>query len=254
MGRAQANAGANLAGAAGATLGGIAASPADVEAQRALDTGAAEGEQLGREAALGGTQQALQAARTSGLNKGQAALTAGQQAGNLYTEGRQAGTQMGTQAYQTAQDQRIGAAGGQAAAGGVQANAGGTIGGIGTAARGQGAAETSTLMGGIGGIASAGLGLLSDRRAKVGIEGADTLDEAAQTIEPKKYAYRGDGTERTGVIAQDVEKVNPENVVETPEGKAIDVAAQTGTNAARISEAGRRIAELEKIVKGRKYV
>ena len=49
-----------------------------------------------------------------------------------------------------------------------------------------------------------------------------------------------------------MEKVNPENVVDTAAGKVIDVAKQTGTNTARLSEAARRIQQLERMIGGRR--
>lgn len=232
---------ANAAG----TLGGIATQDPNAIAQQAIASGQQAGEQIGRENATVGTQQALQAARTAGVNKGQAALVGGQQAGNLFTQGRQQGQGLGTGAYQTARGQNIGAATGQAQAAGVQ-------GGIGGQQGAAGAAQQGSFLSGLGGLATAGLGLLSDEEAKKEIKDSSTLDEAAEKIPPKDFKYKDGGGERTGVLAQDVEKVNPENIVDTPAGKVIDVAKQTGTNTARLSEAARRIQQLERMIGGRR--
>lgn len=67
---------------------------------------------MGQQAAQLGTQQAMQAARTAGLNKGQAALEGGQQAGQLFTRGQMQGQGLGMGAYgQGAQTQLGGALG-----------------------------------------------------------------------------------------------------------------------------------------------
>ena len=48
--------------------------------------------------------------------------------------------------------------------------------------------------------------------------------------------------------APPIEKVVPENVVETPAGKAVDTRKQTLSNTAWLMEAAKRIRELEKKV------
>jgi hypothetical protein len=99
---------------------------------------------MGQQAATMGTQEATQAARTAGLNKGQAALEGSQQAGKLYTQGQQAGQGMGMQAY------------GQGAAN--QTNAATNLGNLGTAqyaggsgAMQQGNSASGALLSGVGG-------------------------------------------------------------------------------------------------------
>jgi len=78
-------------------------------AAQAGQAGQALGNQMGQQAATQGTQEATQAARTAGVNKGQAALLGGQQAGNLYTAGQQAGQGMGMQAYEQGANQQLAA-------------------------------------------------------------------------------------------------------------------------------------------------
>lgn len=207
-------------------------------AAEAGQAGQALGEQMGRTAATQGTQAATQAARTQGINKGQAALLGGQQAGQLFTQGQTAGQGMGMGAYDTAAQRRL-------AATQLKSN-------IGQAEQGAGRQGQQDALSGLGGLASAGLGLLSDENAKKDIEDSASLDKASAEIPPKDFKYKEGGGEHTGVLAQDVEKVNPENVKDTPEGKMIDVAKQTGTNTARISEAGARIKRLEQMMMARR--
>ena len=97
------------------------------------------GEQMGRTAATQGTQAATQAARTSGVNKGQAALLGGQQAGQAFTQGQQSGELIGTQLGSSNYNQ---AAGRQLQSIGQEA-------GIGTGQQAAGRQTGQDLMGGI---------------------------------------------------------------------------------------------------------
>lgn len=80
--------------------------------------------------------------------------------------------------------------------------------------------QQQALMGGLFGLGSAGI-LASDVRLKKDIE---PVGEAGGH---KVYAYhykheRPDEPKRVGVMAQEVERTNPDAVVETPVGKAVD--------------------------------
>lgn len=64
-------------------------------------------------------------------------------------------------------------------------------------------------MGGLFGLASAGIGLFSDRRVKTGIKRVGTLDNGLPVY---SYQYVWGGPVHIGVMAQDVEAVNPDAV------------------------------------------
>ncbi len=253
LGKAQATQGAAYDKGAASSMGANAAEMA-ANADATARKQAAEN-------ATAASQNVLQGARTSGLNAGQAAQLAGQSVGGAYTGGLQAGrdqyaqnTQMFANQGNTkaglglqGNQQAIGAAGQQ---GQLALGQGNLALGQGTLAQGQanaGQQQGKDFWGGITGLATAGLGLLSDERAKEDIKDSSKLDEAAEKIAPKEYSYKdGDGGKELGVIAQDVEKVMPQNVKDTPQGKVIDVARQTGSNTALLMEVARRLRALEK--------
>jgi hypothetical protein len=123
--------GYDTAGKAAQGAAGIAGKGAGQFAQEAGQAGQALGEQMGQTAATQGAQQATQAARTAGVNKGQAAMLGGQQAGNLYTQGQQAGQGMGMNAYGQGANTQLGGVNAQTAASGAQTQAGAATGQIG---------------------------------------------------------------------------------------------------------------------------
>ncbi len=233
-GKTQKKAGTEQMNQAAATAGGIAGTSEADQMAAAQKASAGLAEQQGQTAATQGSRAALRSARTSGLNAGQAALTSGQQAGDLYTGAYQGGINAGMDRYGNATDRRLAAAGQQGAIGQAQQQAG--------QKQGQGFWQ------GVGNVAGVAANLLSDREAKTDIRDAETVDRAADAIPSKTFRYKSGGGPHVGVIAQDVERVIPENVHETPAGKAIDVAKQTGTNTAWILEAVRRLRDVERKV------
>lgn len=70
-------------------------------------------------------------------------------------------------------------------------------------------ASSQAKMGGLFGLASAGIGLLSDRRAKTNIRRVGKLDNGLPV-----YSYRYNGQEQThiGLMADEVQKIHPEAV------------------------------------------
>jgi hypothetical protein len=97
----------------------------------------------------------------------------------------------------------------------------------------------------------------SDRRLKTEIEGGDY--EANRAIDGiRAYTYRYEdpkhGTARElGVMAQDLETAGLGHViVETSEGKKVDVASLVTANTAMIAALGKRVAELEAELAGKK--
>lgn len=228
---------------ASGVLGGAANIGGAQYAQQAGQAGQALGQQMGTDAATIGTQKATQAARTQGLNKGQAAITGAGQAGNLFTQGQTSGQGMGMNAY------------GQGA--GNQINAATNLGGIGTAnaeqagKSGQAATQAGgSLLGAIG-------GLMSDEDSKEDIQKSPDIDDILSRVRPVSYKYKegegqGDG-EHVGVIAQDLEKTPmKENVVDTPAGKMINGPMQEGSNLNLIVQLAGRIRELEDQIRGGK--
>jgi hypothetical protein len=92
--------------------------------------------------------------------------------------------------------------------------------------------------------------LFSDERLKSNIKGGDkAARKALETLAAKTYTYKserhGKG-EQLGIIAQDLEKVVPDAIIETPEGKAVHSGKLAGANTAMLAALGRRVAKLEK--------
>lgn len=86
----------------------------------------------------------------------------------------------------------------------------------------------------------------SDRRTKTNIRSADAdLREFARTIEPYVFRYKHDqeGTQRLGVMAQDVERApgGKSLVVDTPDGKGIDTAMAVNAALAGLASQQRQI-------------
>jgi len=72
------------------------------------------------------------------------------------------------------------------------------------------------------------------------------VTEVAEKVRPVDFEYKEDpGKERKGVLAQDIEKTSmKENVKDTPMGKTIDVAQQTGSNTNLISQLAQMVIDL----------
>lgn len=75
-----------------------------------------------------------------------------------------------------------------------------------------------------GGGAGGGDGKLSDRRAKQDIEKVGELHDGLPVY---KYRYIGDNVFQIGLMAQDVEKVNPDAVGEWSGFKTVDYGKAT---------------------------
>ena len=193
-------------------------------------------------AATGATQAATRAARTGGLNKGQAALTGGQQAGDVFRGAQQAGVQNYMAGTGQIAGQGAEMAGRQLTAAQIRA-------GIGAqqlqAGQQQGAATTGAL----GGLAGAAAGLLSDEAAKENIKPAGDLDTLLAKLKPVSYDYKpGEGApgEQIGLTAQNVEETPLAGaVVETPRGKALDTNQLSASALALIVKLNDKVNELE---------
>jgi hypothetical protein len=76
-------------------------------------------------------------------------------------------------------------------------------------------ANSQNAMSGIFGLLSSGIGLLSDRRAKEGIQRVGTLDNGLPVY---AYRYKGSETAQIGVMADEVERIHPEAVTMGADG------------------------------------
>ena len=219
--------------------------------QRANQAAQAQAAQAGQAAATQGSRSALQAARTAGVNPGQAALAGAQQAGDIYGRTYQGGLESGRQQYQQGTAQ-FGQQGAEMANRQLQGTA--LQGQLGSAVHGIGKAQGQATLQGIGNIAGAVGGMLSDERAK-DLKGGVSLDAILAKIDPVRFSYKAEpGVERVGVTAQDVE-ASPLKaaVIESPEGvKSLDTDALAGSNLAMLVELGKRLSALEGRLRGGK--
>ena len=78
----------------------------------------------------------------------------------------------------------------------------------------QGQAQNG-MFGALGQLGAAGIGLLSDIRAKTDISRVGTLDNGLPVY---AYRYKDGGPMQIGLMAQDVQQVNPEAVIEVDGG------------------------------------
>lgn len=210
-------------------------------------------EQEAQTMATQGARQAAMAARSSGLNRGQSALAAGRQTGELYGGAYQGALERGRGLYQQgtnafAQQAGQSMANRMGAAGLTQA---GVNAGLQASAQNQqmGQQQAATTWGTLGNVAGAGLGLLSsDERVKDDIERAPDVSEIADAIAPVQFRYKGEPEDvaRVGVIAQDLEQ-SPlrDTVVDTPQGKMIDTVQLTPAILDMVVQLTKRIEAME---------
>jgi hypothetical protein len=97
----------------------------------------------------------------------------------------------------------------------------------------------------------AGMGLLSDRRAKTDIRaGARDATSLLDSLKAYSYRYRDDAHgkgKQLGVMAQDLERsaAGRQAVIDTPHGKMVDGAKLAGALAAASSQMHERLKKLE---------
>ena len=86
----------------------------------------------------------------------------------------------------------------------------------------------------------------SDQNSKdIKGQGGEEADRLMDALRPMVYNYKGDDRERLGVMAQDVEKVRPDLVVDTPAGRVINVPQATGAVLASLARLNERVKMLE---------
>jgi hypothetical protein len=88
---------------------------------------------------------------------------------------------------------------------------------------------------------------LSDKSKKTNIRPIDNATSIIQQLEGVRFDWKEDGTASLGVIAQDVEKVLPEVVVESTDGlKSVSYGNIVGVLIEAVKEQQKRIEELER--------
>ena len=234
------------------------------DTQTAADTagGAAATMQRAQEAARAGAAgqsdqavaQAAKAARTGGMMPGQAALAGAGQAAGAYGQGMAQGVdQFGQNVTREAQL-------GESMSGRL-AQSGQTQSQINMAnASNQTAASTANsqkqgLFGQVAG-AAAGVGaLFSDRNLKEDVRPTGSISDSLAKIKSYAYKYKGGDRPEAGVMAQDLEKTKAApSVYETTQGKAVDTNRLTTINTAAIAEQGRRVKQIESLIRELKGV
>lgn len=206
-------------------------------------------------------QQAAQQASLYGTQVGQATNLAGiAQTGNAAGLGGQAAALGQTQGALTAtgQNQAAAAGGGLNAAGGILAavsdeNSKYDIGSV---------EDVSSYQPSTGQDMRAAEGIVtSDKKAKKDVSKKDKIDKFLDAIDPVKFKYKDpDGQmgktpgEHLGVIAQQVEKApgGKSMIIETPQGKGIDLASAVGTLLAAAAHTHDRVRDLEDLFKSKK--
>lgn len=231
---------------------------------------AAAREQAGRDAQMGSIQairNQLIASRGAGLNRGQSALMSGKVGGDVYTNQYLGGLESGRNQYNQNIQQRSNLAGQTFGQGATKRNQGLSYNQLaqGGANQQQGQAVASGAAGGatLGGLVSGVGGLLSDEDQKENIRESDSidslmsilrggsLDKVADSVKPVDYNYKegsgeDPGMDRSGIIAQDLEKSPLKGVVEnTPKGKMVNTDKLEGANLNLIIQLVKRIADLQ---------
>lgn len=188
-----------------------------------------------------GARNAAMAARSSGLNRGQSALAASRQTGDLYSGAYSGALERGRGLYQQGinQFQGMGRDAHGRSMGYTQNQIAGTGLGLDKRAQDTGIAQAQSdrnwaTAGNVAGAAATALpwiiGAFSDERMKDDIQPAPDVSEIADAIDPVQFRYKGEpgDVSRVGVIAQDLEQ-SPlrDTVVDTPQGKMIDTVQLT---------------------------
>jgi hypothetical protein len=260
------------------TAGGAAAT-----AKRANESGRAQAAS-DSDAAIA---QAAKAAKTNGMMGGQAALAGSAQAASSYGTGMAAGqsefnanvdreanlgSEMSNRLQSTGETESsvnqsnaanetsasvASASNKTSASAATAANA--TAASTANAANATSASEANAgATGTIGSItgAIAGIGsLFSDRRLKKDIKQSPSISDSLARIKSYNYRYKDSGRSEAGIMAQDAEKTEAAPaVVNTPKGKMIDTRRLTTINTAAIGEQGRRIKDIESMLRELKGV
>lgn len=121
------------------------------------------------------------------------------------------------------------------------------LGGGGMTSTGTGSTQGQGLLGNAQGMGSLiGNGALaylalSDENLKDNIKSVENPLGKLKALDGKTYSYKAKGTPSLGLIAQDVEDVMPDAVVDTPAGKAMSYPAVTGLLVSAVNELSDKI-------------
>jgi hypothetical protein len=223
---------------------------ADTEALGHVKEGAMENAQKVSLAAQGGAvNSAVEGAKAAGMSPAQAALMGSQQGSDVYQKqlstnyNTQYGIEQNAASQKYAQDiaYQLGLSG-QTLQKWLAENQEELS--IKLAQMGIDAEQQSSIFDALGALAmGAGSLLLSDQNAKYDIhDGYGMLERVVKEVGPKVYKYKGDTVERSGIMAQDLEKTPlAHTVIETGKGKAIDTKQLTTANTAMISELSKKL-------------
>jgi hypothetical protein len=198
--------------------------------------------------------QATKAARTGGMMPGQAALAGAGQAAGAYGTGMAQGVDQFGQNVQRQAQLGESMSGRLAQSGATQAQIATSNAANQTSASNANASKPG-LFGQIAGTV-AGIGsLFSDKNLKEDIKPSGSISDSLAKIKSYNYKYKGGSKPEAGVMAQDLEKTKAApSVSNTAQGKVVDTNRLTTINTAAISEQGRRIKQVEALIRDLKAV
>lgn len=89
---------------------------------------------------------------------------------------------------------------------------------------------------------------------------SSVIDSMLANVKPVKYKYKKgietvkpEGTERVGILAQDLEKTPlKDTVIDSPEGKQLDIGQLTANNTAMLLELAKQLKEIQSQLQGNK--
>ena len=201
-------------------------------------------------------------ARSLGMNAAQAAKQGGQTGAAAYGDIYRNVYGQGMQGLSNLSGQYLGssaAQGGVAAQNtGAQVNAANNNLQSATGQQTQGAGQTSGALSGI--VSGIGSVLdISDKTKKTQIrDGHDIVNHVFSKVNPKTFKYKSDSGEdpnksHVGILAQDLEKTPLGGaVVDTPEGKCVDIKQLSFGNTAMIGELNGKLEKIMKYMKAAK--
>jgi hypothetical protein len=96
-------------------------------------------------------------------------------------------------------------------------------------------------------IATANIGAYSDRKHKTDIRTIESALDLVECLRGVRYTRKADGTDRIGVIAQEVEEVLPQVVGESPDGLYVDYGCLVAPLIEAVKELSAKVRKLEEV-------